>query len=440
MAESNNGDSLTSDAVAVVGGGIAGLAASHYLTAAGRKVFLFESSDQFGGLGTFFSYHDRSFDRFYHCMLPGDEHLNALLTDLKINNRVYWKPANFGYLDSGAVYGLNTPLDLLRFAPLSLIDRFRVGFTGAYGSIVSDRGLDDITAADWLTRLSGRHAFRTFWKPMLEAKFGSGYDRVPALWFWTRFNREKGAKKEVKGYIRGGYKFIIDALTSSLTRRGSVLALNSPVESLDLDENGSPVVTVGATPRRFSQVVITTPLELTRRIAGPGLSRAMTAVDSSIDYQGVVNVILFMKRGISEYYWMAAINGSLPFQGVIESSVLLDREDTDGMHLVYLTRYLHRTDKEFQRSDEDIRDLYVGAMLKLFPQIRENDIIDTRVFRAPFVEPLYSTGYLKRKPPEELVPGKVFLATSTQVYPFVTSWDSSTGLARRVTRRLLSHH
>ncbi len=31
---------------------------------------------------------------------------------------------------------------------------------------------------------------------MLQAKFGDRYGDVPALWFWTRFNREKGGKKE----------------------------------------------------------------------------------------------------------------------------------------------------------------------------------------------------------------------------------------------------
>jgi hypothetical protein len=59
------------------------------------------------------------------------------------------------------------------------------------------------------------------------------------------------------------------------------------------------------------------------------------------------------------------------------------------------------------------------------------------VFRAPFVEPLYSLGYEKRKPPHELVPGRVFLANTAQIYPDVTSWNSSVGVAKRVSNLLL---
>src|SRR5690606_1878903 len=97
----------------------------------------------------------------------------------------------------------NTALDLLRFSPLSFISRLRVGATGLWGRLRSATGLDDITCEAWLTRLSGRSAFENLWKPMLQAKFGDRYRDVPALWFWTRFNREKGGGKEVKGYVPG---------------------------------------------------------------------------------------------------------------------------------------------------------------------------------------------------------------------------------------------
>jgi hypothetical protein len=58
---------------------------------------------------------------------------------------------------------------------------------------------------------------------MLEAKFGDRYHDVPALWFWTRFNREKGESKgECKGYIKGGYKHITDTCARVLTRRSGL--------------------------------------------------------------------------------------------------------------------------------------------------------------------------------------------------------------------------
>jgi protoporphyrinogen oxidase len=429
------------DTVAVIGGGIAGLASAHFLSSEGMKVAVFESSDRFGGLGTFFSYRGKFYERFYHCMLPGDHDLMELLRDLQIDQHVYWRPSTFGYINNGTIHGLNTPAELLRFSPLPFGDRLRVGFTGLYGSAISARGLDDKTAVQWLTRLSGKRAFRMFWKPMLEAKFGNGYRDVPALWFWTRFNREKGTKEETKGYIRGGYKFITDELVASLTHRGCRLETNTPVESLDLDERGRPVITTAGEHHVFDRVLVTTPVELLRRMAGKGRVReSLTGVDSSIDYQGVINVVLFLRRPLSNHYWIAAMNDGLPFQGIVETSALLDPEDTDGLSMVYLAKYLHRSHPEFSRSDDAIQTAYIDGLKGLFPYLRSDDIIEAKVFRAPFVEPLYRKGYLRMRPPEELIPGRVYLATSTQVYPSVTSWNSSTGLARRVTQRILNAH
>jgi protoporphyrinogen oxidase len=423
--------------VGIIGGGIAGMAAAHFLAEAGAAVTLYESSDQFGGLGTFFRYRDMYLERFYHCMLPSDNDLLDLLHALHIADRVYWRPAAFGYMSQGRLYGLNTPSELLRFHPLPLLDRFRVGLTAIYGSMVSAKGLDDITCEAWLTKLSGRRAFDMFWKPMLQAKFGDSYHEVPALWFWRRFNREKGTKKEVKGYIRGGYKCITDCLVASLQKRGACLYLNAPIEAIDLDESGQPVLTVCGQPETFDRVIITTPPPLLRQIAHNGrLANWLRQMDDSIDAQGVVNVVLFLRRGLTNKYWIAAIDDHVPFHGIVESSTLLAPEDTGGLHLVYLTRYVHRTDPLFTRSEVEIAREYVDALKMMFPSLREADIVESFTFKAPFVEPLYTRGYLQHKLPTELVPGRVYLATSTQVYPEIPSWNSSVGLAKQVVHLL----
>jgi protoporphyrinogen oxidase len=199
------------------------------------------------------------------------------------------------------------------------------------------------------------------------------------------------------------------------------------------------VITVAGEHRIFDRVLATTPVETLRRMVGKGrIQESLANADNSIDYQGVVNVVLFLRRPLSNHYWIAAMNDGLPFQGIVETSALLDPEDTGGVSIVYLAKYLHRSHPEFSESDDAIRNAYIGGLRSLFPYLRSDDIIEAKVFRAPFVEPLYRKGYLRMKPPEELIPGRIYLATSTQVYPSVTSWNSSTGLARRVTQRILN--
>ncbi|HRB20506.1 MAG TPA: hypothetical protein PLB54_02175 [Nitrosomonas sp.] len=92
----------------------------------------------------------------------------------------------------------------------------------------------------------------------------------------------------------------------------------------------------------------------------------------------------------------------------------------------------------FEKSEDEILDGYITGLKKLFPDLQDDDIVDRYLFRAPYVEPLYTTGYQKRKPPTELIAGKLYLATTAQVYPDVTSWNGSIGLARKVFDQILN--
>jgi protoporphyrinogen oxidase len=418
--------------IAVLGGGISGLTCALRLAQEGHRVTLIEGSEQLGGLGTFFEHESRTFEKFYHCMLPSDGPLLRLLETLGIRDEVYWKPTTFAYAHQGRFFPLNTAIDLLKFSPLRFIDRIRVGITGLYGRLVSDKGLDDVTTVKWLTRLSGARAFAKFWQPMLEAKFGDRYHDVPALWFWTRFNREKGESKgECKGYIKGGYKHITDTFVRVLRVLGGEIRLNTTVQTVDLDADGRTCVTTAAGSETFDQLVMTLPTPQVEKLVGPAMRREMPQLDTTTDYQGVINCLLFLKKPLTPHYWVATPGSEHPFDGVVETSTLTDTADRGHRHVVYLTKYLHRADERFSASDESIRACWVPALQKLFPQLQDSDIESTQIFRAPFVEPIYKLGQMQLRPPEELVRGKVYMANTAQVYPVVTSWNGSVIQAER---------
>ncbi|MCE7913552.1 MAG: FAD-dependent oxidoreductase [Nitrosomonas sp. PRO4] len=441
VSASNNINSVASAwNVAVVGGGIGGLVVAYWLAKAGARVTVYEASDQTGGLGTFFQYRSVYLERFYHCMLPSDQHLLRVLDELGLINEVYWKETSFGFMQNGKLYGLNTPFELLKFGPLSLVDRIRVGLTGLWGRICSPNGLDNVTCVEWLSRLSGRRAFETFWKPMLQAKFGDRYHKVPALWFWTRFNREKGGKRECKGYIHGGYRRIIETLVKAIEQHGGTVRLKAPVEKLDLVENGQlAVFETHEKYQLYDRVVVTAPISfLHKSIANTQLAKAATLIDGEIDMQGVINAVFMLRRGFTKHYWVAAIDEEILFQGIVESTTLLDKTDTAGAHMIYVMNYVHRTDSLFLQKDEEILQTYTDGLKRLFPDFKDEDVIDRFVFRAPYVEPLYTTGYLQRKPPTILLSGKLYLATTAQVYPEVTSWNGTIGLARKIVDEMLS--
>ena len=418
--------------VAILGGGISGLTCALRLAQAGHSVTIYEGSEQLGGLGTFFEHGGRTFEKFYHCTLPSDGPLLRTLEALGIRDEVYWRPTTFAYAHAGKFFPLNTAVDLLKFAPLRFLDRIRVGITGLVGRLVSDKGLDDVTTMSWLTKLSGKNAFAKFWKPMLEAKFGDRYHDVPALWFWTRFNREKGESKgEQKGYIRGGYKRMTDTFAEVITRYGGQIHLNTTVTGIDLDAEGRTTVTTNTGAASFDQMVITLPTPQVEKLIGPAMKVKMPALDTSTDYQGVINHLLFLKRPLTTHYWVATPQSEHPFDGVVETSTLTDIADRSARHVVYLTKYLHRSDSRFAQPDADIRRDWTAALQKLFHDLTAADIEADYIFRAPFVEPIYRLGQKKLCPPEELIPGTVFLANTAQVYPIVTSWNGSVTQAEK---------
>jgi protoporphyrinogen oxidase len=425
--------------VGVIGGGIAGLATAYYLGQAGAEVEIFESTPSCGGLGSSFRHGGYNLDRFYHVILPTDNHLLGLCQSLGIRDQVYWKEASLAFFYQRRLYGLRGPLDLLRFGALPMADRLRLGLTALYtGHVASSAGLDDVTAVDWLTKLSGRRAGQRLWRPLLEAKFGDAYDRIPALWYWTSFNREKGTKKEVKGYIRGGYSGLTDTLVESLASLGVSLHANAPISMLDLNSAGRPRVRTPSGMVEFDRIVSTIPFaHLSRIAAGGALDEPLGPFVDAIDYQGVVNVLLLLRRSLTPYYWIPAVECGVPFQGIVETTRVIDLEETGGYHLVYLMNYVHRTHPIFNRDPDALAAEYVSGLLGLFPELEPQDVCGAFVFKAPYVEPLYTPGYGRRKPPEELIPGRVYLATTAQVYPNVTSWNSSIGLARSVVGRML---
>jgi protoporphyrinogen oxidase len=430
---------VSNQEVAVVGGGITGLAASLFLARAGARVTLYEASDQLGGLGTFFEYRGRPLERFYHCMLPSDRHLLLLLQELGLERETYWKQTSFGFAGGGRIYPLNTAVDLLQFGMLPVQDRLRVGLTGLWGSICSPAGLDDVSCVEWLSRLSGRRAFDRFWRPMLQAKFGDRYHEVPALWFWTRFNREKGGSKETKGYIRGGYRRIIDTLRDAILAADGRIRLNASLDSLDLARDGRIGLQVGSEAIAADRMLFTAPLPLLRKVvAGGRLESVVGELDHSVDMQGVINGLFLLRRPLTTHYWLAATDADMPFQGIVETTTLLRADDAQDLNLVYVMNYLHRSDPRFAADDSAILAGYWTGLRRLFPDLQESDVVDRFVFRSPFVEPLYTLGYGGRRPPSIVVPDRLYLATTAQVYPEVTSWNGAVGMVRQVVGTMLS--
>lgn len=407
---------------AVIGGGISGLASAFRLAERGASVTLLESDDGLGGLGGSFDYRGVALEKFYHCLLPGDDALLGLLRDVGLDRRIVWRRTSMSFMHRRRIYSLNTALDLLRFGPLPFTDRLRMAWMGLRAQRRTDYAtLDRITVADFVKREAGERAYRLLWKPLLDAKLGDGHAGIPALWLVSRIQREKSSQKEVKGYVEGGYRAIVDALEAALRARGVRIRLGTKVSAIERDGARMALRLGDGTREDFDGVVVTAPLVDSQRMAGKLLGPALSGL--RMDYQGVLSGVFLMRRKLTGAYWMPVVDSGAACQGVIEMSNLVPVERSHGLHVNYLVNYTHRNGELYRKSDAEILDLYRDDLARLFPG-SESTIVDRYLFRAPFVEPIWPLGYGATRPAPSVIPGRLYLACTAQVYPNVNSWNS----------------
>ena len=422
--------------VAVVGGGIAGLASAHFLAKAGHRPVVFESSGQLGGLGTHFEHQGIALDRWYHVILDSDAVLVGLIGELGLADQLRWSETGMGFLVDGALYGFNTPLDLLRFRAVAMRDRIRTALGALYITKLkrNARDLDNVRAVDWLRSLFGQRVFERIWDPLLRAKFGDRRDGVPAYWVWSTLNREKDGGREVKGYLKCGYRGLADALSAALIARGGEVRLRCRVDAIEESPDGIRLATPGGS-ERFDGVVSTLPLPVLARVAQGALGDAVPLPD--LRYQGVVNALVISRARLERFYWTAVVDPRFSFQGVVETTHVIPTDWVGGRHLCYLMNYCDAGSEIYNRSDEVVAGQAVTGLAMLYPRFRRQDVEAVYVFRAPHVEPAWTVGYLKQRPAPRVGRSRVYLCTTAQAYPRITAWNTSVALAAETVTTLL---
>jgi protoporphyrinogen oxidase len=418
--------------VVVVGGGICGLATAYRLMRAGHRITLIESSDQLGGLGTFFRWRDEWVERFYHCVMPTDDDLLALLAELGLRDDLRWRRTSMGMIVDGRHHPFNSAKDLLRFTPLKPHDRVRFGAASLLlRRLGKNKDLDATRTEDWLRGIYGDAVWETLLAPMFGSKFGRSFADVPALYVWQRLGRERNVA--TRGYPAGGYKTIIDALHDALVQGGATVRTSTPARRLSSTRTRACLVVGDNETIEADHVVSTLPLPLLRSLADDELAARLPTV--RLPYQGVVNALFFLSTPLTGHYWTPVMRSGTDFDGVVEMSTLTGTESRAGMHLAYAMRYTDRESELYRTDDASIAARWVSQLRGLY-SLSDDAVQDVRVFKAPFVEPVYPLGYLEQRPAVEVRDTQVLLATTAHIYPKVTSWNSSVRLANQVAGRL----
>src|SRR5262249_55876822 len=150
-----------------------------------------------------------------------------------------WTETKTGFYSTHGLHSLSNSLEFLMFPPLSMWEKFRMGFGVLRATKVREEGaLQEVPVAEWLIRYFSRGVYEKIWEPLLKCKLGTCRNEASAAFIWsyiTRYysTREKGSsKKERLGYVRGGYRTVLQRLLELLQGFGTEFILGSPVEGI----------------------------------------------------------------------------------------------------------------------------------------------------------------------------------------------------------------
>ena len=414
--------------VGIIGGGAAGLAAAYELGKHGHQAAVYERAPFLGGHASTFDVDGARLERGYHHLFTSDTDIVGLIHEIGLGHQMRWIDSKVGTLYDGKIYNFVTPMDLLRFTPLSLIDRLRLGLITLYLQRRKDwRSLEGVTAAEWLRKRAGRRAYEIFWGPMLRGKFGEDhFQEVGMPWLWGKIqtrvaSRGKSMLREKLGYPIGSFGEVFDVLAQRIREQGGEIHVSASVRRVVIEDGratGMEVEVAGEEPRleRFDAVIATGPSYIFPRLV-PDLPEDYLAKLTDVHYMAAVLIILVLDRPLSHVYWLNVADRSIPFVGVIEQTNFIGAEHYGGKHVVYLSNYLGTDHPLYKMDHQELLQEYLPHLRKINPEFDLSWVETSYHHRVDGAQPVIGTHYSSRIPDHRTPFNGVYLATTTQIYP-----------------------
>jgi len=402
----------------IIGGGIMGLTLAMRLAEKGHKVTVLELAPKPGGLLGAKEMDGIVWDTYYHVILMSDLNTRRMIREIGLEDKLVWVETKTGFYFDGKLFSMSDIAEFLKFPPINFFDKFRLGLTIISATIIKDwKRMEKIPVEKWLCRWSGRRVFEKIWLPLLKAKLGDYYKETSASFIWTTIQRmyaarKTGLKKEMFGYVTGGYDVINRALEAKLKSMGISLIVNASANRVFKEDSGKiRVETTGGDSYLFDTVISTLPSDISVQIA-PSLSVEEIEKHMAIKYLGIFCPSVLIRNPISKYYVTNIIDSWPPFTGIIEMTSLVDPKELNNRTLIYLPKYVDPHSELFNMRDEELNSHFLNGLLKMYPGLSEDEIIHFDTSSSKRVFALPTLRYSEKLPP---------ITTSLQGYYIVNS-------------------
>jgi squalene-associated FAD-dependent desaturase len=406
--------------VAVVGGGLAGLAAGCALADAGLRVTLFERRPYLGGRASSYEHPGTGevVDNCQHVLLGCCTNLIDFYKRLGVSEKIRWFD-ELTFIEPGGQASRMAPSFLpapmhnmpafLRAKMLSLRDKLAI----ARGMAEMSRGLpedSDESFLSWLKRnKQTEQAIERFWKTVLVSALNEDLDRMSVRYAAQVF-RESFMKSAAAGRMGLPSIPLSDLYGSAaeyIRARGGQVLLRSAVTAIGPKQNSVGVFS-NSGEQQFDSAVVAAPFQTVAGLLPADASAA--PIKQQLKYfegSPITGIHLWFDREITALPHAVLLDRTI--QWMFHKSKFHETRENAGAGS-YVELVVSASKSLVQKSREEILELATRELAEFFPVVKE-----AKVLKAAVIKEIYATyailpGLDKHRPEAKTQWPNIFLA------------------------------
>ncbi|MGW4400092.1 hydroxysqualene dehydroxylase HpnE [Amycolatopsis nivea] len=433
--------------VAVVGGGLAGIAAALACADAGQPVTLFEARPHLGGLTHSFTRGELRVDNGQHVFLRCCTAYRALLDRLGVADRVTLQPRlEIPIRLPGAAEptwlrrdDLPAPLhlatSLLRYDPLRPLDRARFALAALALRRVDPKAdrTDRQSFGEWLRRHGqSAAAIEALWDLVGVATLNATADDASLSLAATVFQEgllTDPAAADIGWSLVPLRELHGDPARERLIEAGADVRLGTKVRAIS---EGWRVLTDRG-EEEFSQVVLATPPAVTEQLAPAGAIGLPPGWSGGLGSSPIVNVHVVLDRKVLGEPFVAGVR--TPVQWVF------DRTRQSGLDSgQYLAMSLSAADAQIDLPTAKLREQLLPELLSLLPEARDAQVLDFFVTRERHATFRPGPGTASLRPPARTALPGLYLAGAWTATGWPATMEGAARSGAAAAAALLQHN
>ena len=423
--------------IAIIGAGPMGLAVAYQLVKEGYKPIIFEGDDRIGGMSAMFDFDGIEIERYYHFHCTSDDDFFTVLKELDLDKTLHWQSTKMGYWYQNKLQEWGNPFALLKFSGLSLITKFRYGLHTFLATKRNHwKSLEKYDAITWIKTWIGEEGYNVLWHKLFEQKFYEYSDNLSALWIWSRIRRIGKSRynifREKLGYLDGGSGTYLEAMKRYIEKHGGEFKLKHEISEIVIEKGKTTGVIANGTKYPFKKVVSTIPLPIVATIA-LGLPDDILEMFRSKKNIAGVCVIVKLDQALTENFWLNINDETMDIPGIIEYSNL----NPNVGHIVYVPYYMPQTNPMYRDDDIVFQEKVKRYFNTINPNIKEKNILDIRVHRYHYAQPICQPNFLETLPDAKLPIKGLWVADTSYYYPEDRGISESIGYGRNLAKRVI---